>query len=180
MVYDGAPRLSANCFAELAARSVIVSSFGKTFHVTGWKLGYAVAPAGLMTEFRKIHPYVTFSSFTPAQYAIAEMLREQPQRVTELAGFYQHKRDQFRQALSASRFSLLPCQGTYFQLLDYSAIAPELDDLSFCRYLTIEHKVAAIPLSVFYQRGSNARIIRLCFAKQDTTLAQAAEVLCRL
>lgn len=180
MVYDAAPRLSANCFAELAARSVIVSSFGKTFHVTGWKLGYAVAPAALMTEFRKIHQYVTFSSFTPAQYAIAEMLREQPQQVTELAAFYQHKRDQFRQALSTSRFSLLPCQGTYFQLLDYSAIAPELDDLSFCHYLTIEHKVAAIPLSVFYQHGSNAQIIRLCFAKQDTTLAQAAEVLCRL
>ncbi|MEO3677820.1 methionine aminotransferase [Rheinheimera sp. FR7-31] len=179
MVFDAAPQLSANSFADLAARSFIVSSFGKTFHVTGWKLGYCVAPALLSSEFRKIHQYVTFSSFTPAQYAIADMLAEHHEQVNGLAAFYQQKRDSFAALLANSRFTLLPCQGTYFQLADYSAIS-DLDDVAFCRWLTIEHKVAAIPLSVFYQTPPDSRIIRFCFAKQQSTLQAAAEVLCQL
>ncbi|HEX5793763.1 MAG TPA: methionine aminotransferase [Rheinheimera sp.] len=179
MVFDGAPQLSANSFAALAERSFIVSSFGKTFHVTGWKLGYCVASAALTLEFRKIHQYVTFSSFTPAQYAIADMLEQHSDQVRRLAAFYQQKRDSFATLLANSRFKLLPCQGTYFQLADYSAIS-ELDDVAFSRWLAIEHKVAAIPLSVFYQSPPNSRIIRFCFAKQHSTLQAAAEVLCQI
>lgn len=179
MVFDGIPQLSANNFADLAQRSFIISSFGKTFHVTGWKLGYCVAPEALTAEFRKIHQYVTFSSFTPAQHAIAGMLQHQSQQVSGLAAFYQHKRDQFASLLQGSRLQLLPCQGTYFQLADYSAVS-ELDDVAFCRWLTIEHKVAAIPLSVFYNQPSQRRIVRFCFAKQSSTLEAAAEVLCRI
>ncbi|MEH8017432.1 methionine aminotransferase [Rheinheimera muenzenbergensis] len=179
MVFDDAPKLSANNFTALAQRSFIVSSFGKTFHVTGWKLGYCVAPAELSSEFRKIHQYVTFSSFTPAQYAIADMLAKQSAQVQGLADFYQQKRDSFAALLASSRFRLLHCQGTYFQLVDYSAISA-LDDVAFCRWLTIEHKVAAIPLSVFYQTPPHSRIIRFCFAKQHSTLQAAAEALCQL
>jgi len=179
MVFDGASQHSAHQFADLASRTVVVSSFGKTFHVTGWKLGYAVAPSDLMLEFRKIHQYVTFASFTPAQYAIAELMQQKPNLVTGLAAFYQQKRDLFRQALAGSGFQLLACQGTYFQLADYSALS-ELDDVSFCRQLTIEHKVAAIPLSVFYRQAPEQQVIRFCFAKQESTLVQAAEKLCQL
>lgn len=179
MVFDAKSALSANSFAALAARSFIVSSFGKTFHVTGWKLGYCVAPAALSVEFRKIHQYVTFASFTPAQYAIADMLAQQRQQVSELAGFYQQKRDRFVSLLQQSRFKLLPCEGTYFLLADYSAIS-DLDDVSFCQWLTKQHKVAAIPLSVFYQTAPGDRIIRFCFAKQDSTLVAAAERLCQI
>ena len=180
MVFDAQPQLSAHCFTALAERTVVVSSFGKTFHVTGWKLGYAIAPAALSAEFRKIHQYVTFASFTPAQHAIADMLQQYPEQVAGLGSFYQQKRDFFASALAGSRFTLLPCRGTYFQLVDYRAIAPEMPDTEFCQWLTIEHKVAAIPLSVFYQQGSAERIIRLCFAKQQQTLMQAAELLCQL
>ncbi|SEA85441.1 pyridoxal phosphate-dependent aminotransferase [Alkalimonas amylolytica] len=179
MVFDGRPQLSALSFTELAARSLVVSSFGKTFHVTGWKLGYCVAPALLMTEFRKVHQYVTFSSFTPAQFAVAAMLEQHPEQVSGLAAFYQQKRDCFVAALATSRFQLLPAQGTYFQLADYSAISDQ-PDVEFCRWLTIEHKVAAIPLSVFYRQPPAQRLIRFCFAKNEQTLLQAAEVLCRL
>lgn len=179
MVFDGAMQLSANGFSELAARSFIVSSFGKTFHVTGWKLGYCVAPAALTAEFRKIHQYVTFSSFTPAQYAIADVLKLHSEQVRGLAAFYQQKRDSFATLLANSRFNLLSCQGTYFQLADYSAIS-ELDDVAFCRWLATEHKVAAIPLSVFYQTPPQSRIIRFCFAKQQSTLEAAAEALCQI
>ncbi|MEE2002182.1 pyridoxal phosphate-dependent aminotransferase [Alkalimonas sp. MEB108] len=179
MVFDERPQLSALCFPELAARSLVVSSFGKTFHVTGWKLGYCVAPAALMAEFRKVHQYVTFSSFTPAQFAVAAMLEQHPEQVSGLAAFYQQKRDCFVAALAASRFQLLPSQGTYFQLADYSAISDQ-PDVEFCRWLTIEHKVAAIPLSVFYRQPPAQRLIRFCFAKEEYTLQQATEVLCRL
>ncbi|MDX3772657.1 methionine aminotransferase [Chromatiaceae bacterium AAb-1] len=179
MVFDQAAQLSANGFEALAERSFIVSSFGKTFHVTGWKLGYCVAPAALTTEFRKIHQYVTFSSFTPAQYAVAAVLQQQPQQVSGLSAFYQQKRDQFAGALQAGRLQLLPCSGTYFQLADYAAIS-ELPDTEFCHWLTVEHKIAAIPLSVFYKQSPASRIIRCCFAKTPQTLSAAAEVLCRL
>jgi methionine aminotransferase len=179
MVFAGAQKLSANCFTALAERTFVVSSFGKTFHVTGWKLGYCVAPAALSTEFRKIHQYVTFSSFTPAQLAIADMLAQHSDSVHELAGFYQEKRDLFQRLMAKSRFTLLPCQGTYFQLAEYSAIS-DLTDVEFCRWLTVEHGVAAIPLSVFSRQQQSAKIVRFCFAKQDQTLEQAAERLCKL
>jgi len=179
MVFAGGQKLSANCFTALAERTFVVSSFGKTFHVTGWKLGYCVAPAALSTEFRKIHQYVTFSSFTPAQLAIADMLAQHSDSVHELAGFYQEKRDLFQRLMAKSRFTLLPCQGTYFQLAEYSAIS-DLTDVEFCRWLTVEHGVAAIPLSVFSRQQQSAKIVRFCFAKQDQTLEQAAERLCKL
>lgn len=172
MVFDGRRPQSARQYPALAERSFIVSSFGKTFHVTGWKLGYCTAPKLLSAEFRKIHQYVTFSSFTPAQYAIAELLDTAPQLVTELGAFYQHKRDLFRQLLSGSELQLLPCQGTYFQLVDYSAVS-QLDDMRFCDWLTSEVGVAAIPLSVFSRQEQDSRIIRFCFAKQTDTLEQA-------
>lgn len=173
MVFDGRKPQSARQYPALAERSFIVSSFGKTFHVTGWKLGYCTAPKLLSVEFRKIHQYVTFSSFTPAQYAIAELLETAPELVTGLAAFYQQKRDSFRQLLSASPLQLLPCQGTYFQLVDYSAVSNS-SDLEFCDWLTAEVGVAAIPLSVFSRQEQDSRIIRFCFAKQPDTLAQAA------
>lgn len=179
LVFDGTPQLSANQYPELAERTVVVSSFGKTFHVTGWKLGYAVASTEITTEFRKIHQYVTFSSFTPAQHAIAQLLLEQPEEVRGLAAFYQKKRDQFRHGLADSAWSLLPCRGSYFQLADYSAFS-DLDDVAFCQWLTREHKVAAIPLSVFYRQPPSQRIIRFCFAKEPQTLALATEILCQL
>lgn len=179
IVFDGRPRLSAHGFAELAARSFIVSSFGKTFHCTGWKTGYCVAPAALTEEFRKIHQYVTFASFAPAQYALADMLNRQPEHLDQLGAFYQTRRDRFANAVSASRFRWLPSVGTYFMLADYSAIS-DLPDTEFCRWLTQHGGVAAIPLSVFYETPPQSRIIRFCFAKQDLTLDQAAEKLCRL
>jgi methionine aminotransferase len=179
MVFDGAAQLSAHQQAALLDRTFVVSSFGKTFHVTGWKLGYCIAPANLSLEFRKIHQYVTFSSFTPAQYAIAAVLQQTPQLVVELAGFYQQKRDLFARLLQGSALKLLPCKGTYFQLADYSAVSP-LNDLEFCQWLTVEHGVAAIPLSVFSRQEQDSKIIRFCFAKQPSTLEQAAERLCRL
>jgi len=179
MVFDGAAQLSAHQQAALLDRTFVVSSFGKTFHVTGWKLGYCIAPANLSLEFRKIHQYVTFSSFTPAQYAIAAVLEQQPQLITELAGFYQQKRDLFASLLTSSALKLLPCQGTYFQLADYSAVST-LNDVDFCHWLTIQHGVAAIPLSVFSRQEQDSTIIRFCFAKQPSTLEQAAERLCRL
>jgi methionine aminotransferase len=173
MVFDGMAAQSARQYPALAERSFIVSSFGKTFHVTGWKLGYCTAPKLLSAEFRKIHHYVTFSSFTPAQYAIAELLDTAPQLVSGLAAFYQQKRDLFRQLLSDSALKLLPCQGTYFQLVDFSAVST-LDDVRFCDWLTTDVGVAAIPLSVFSRQEQDSRIIRFCFAKQQNTLEQAA------
>ena len=173
MVFDQRPRLSAHQYPGLAERSYVVSSFGKTFHVTGWKLGYCVAPALLSHEFRTIHQYVTFSSFTPAQYAIAQLLEQAPDLIDGLAAFYQQKRDQFATLLAGSKLQLLPCAGTYFQLADYSAVS-ELDDVAFCEWLTREAGVAAIPLSVFSRQAQHDRIIRFCFAKQPDTLAQAA------
>jgi methionine aminotransferase len=173
MVFDDRKPQSARQYPALAERSFIVSSFGKTFHVTGWKLGYCTAPKLLSAEFRKIHQYVTFSSFTPAQYAIAELLDTAPQLVTGLAAFYQQKRDLFQQLLSGSALRLLPCQGTYFQLVDFSAVST-LDDVRFCDWLTTEVGVAAIPLSVFSRQEQDSRIIRFCLAKQQHTLEQAA------
>ena len=185
MTFDGLRHESVLRYPELFQRAFVVSSFGKTFHCTGWKMGYCAAPNELMNEFRKIHQYVTFCSFTPAQIAIAQMLKEQPSHITELANFYQQKRDVLTNALKDSRFTLLPSKGTYFLLLDYSAIS-ELNDREFCQWLTKEAGVAAIPLSPLYpaeqrqQYHKDNKVIRLCFAKNDDTLLKAAEILCQL
>ena len=171
MVYDGA-HPSASRYSELAARTVVVSSFGKTYHVTGWKVGYAVAPAALSAEFRKVHQFNVFTVNTPMQHGLASYLAEASHHL-ELAAFYRAKRDLFRTALAGTRLKLLPCQGTYFQCVDYSAVS-DLPEAEFCRWLTTEIGVAAIPLSAFYVDGFDQRIARFCFAKKDETLRQAA------
>ncbi|WP_130834120.1 pyridoxal phosphate-dependent aminotransferase [[Erwinia] mediterraneensis] len=165
--------------AALRERAVAVSSFGKTFHMTGWKVGYCVAPAAISAELRKVHQYLTFSVNTPAQLALADMLRAQPEHYRELPDFYRARRDRLVGKLANSRFEVLPCEGTYFLLVDYSAIS-DLDDVSFCQWLTKEVGVAAIPLSVFCADPFPHKLIRLCFAKQEATLDTAAERLCQL
>lgn len=179
IVFDGAAHQSVLRHPELAARSVVVSSFGKTYHCTGWKVGYAVAPAALSHEFRKVHQYLTFCTFHPAQVAFAEFMASTPEHYLELPAFYQAKRDRFRALLAPSRFKLLDVPGGYFQLVDYSAIRDE-DDLAFCQWLVREGGVAAIPLTPFCATPPGTRLARLCFAKSDATMEAAAERLCRL
>ena len=177
--FDEAGHASVLAHAELRQRAIAVSSFGKTFHMTGWKVGYCIAPAAISAEIRKVHQYLTFSVNTPAQLAIADMLRHEPEHYRELPAFYRARRDRLTQALSTSRFKVLPCEGTYFLLLDYSAIS-DMDDVTFCQWLTKEVGVAAIPLSVFCADPFPHKLIRLCFAKQEATLDAAAERLCQL
>lgn len=179
MVFDGEQHQSVLRFPELAARSFAVFSFGKTYHTTGWKLAYCVAPPGLTAELRKIHQYVTFTSTSFLQYAIADFLHQCPQYALGLPGFYQQKRDYFSQLLRATPFQLIPSHGTYFQLADYSAIS-DLPDHEFCNKLTQEIGVAAIPLSPFYQHPPSTRHIRFCFCKDDSTLKQATERLTKI
>jgi methionine transaminase len=179
IVYDGAEHQSVLRHPELAERSIVVSSFGKTFHCTGWKVGYAVAPTALSAEFRKVHQYLTFCTFHPAQAAFAEFLASTPEHYLELPAFYQTKRDRFRKLLAPSRLKLLDVPGGYFQLVDYSAIRDE-DDLAFCEWLVKEGGVAAIPLTPFYDKAPGTRLVRLCFAKSDATMDAAAERLCKL
>ncbi|MDF3981619.1 pyridoxal phosphate-dependent aminotransferase [Luteibacter sp. PPL201] len=179
MVFDGADHQSVLRHPELAARSIVVSSFGKTFHCTGWKLGYAVAPKALTAEFRKVHQYLTFCTFHPAQSAFAEFLASTPSHYLELPGFYQAKRDRFRALLAPSRLTLLDVPGGYFQLVDYSAIR-DVDDINFSEWLVREGGVAVIPLSPFYESAPDTRLVRLCFAKNDATMEAAAERLCKL
>ena len=167
MVYGGEHQSAAR-FAGLAARTVVVSSFGKTYHVTGWKVGYAAAPAPLMAEFRKVHQFNVFTVNTPMQHGLATYLAD-PSHHLALPAFYRAKRDRFRAGLAATRLRLLPCEGTYFQCVDYSA-ASDLGDDAFCRWLTSEIGVAAIPLSAFYADGFDQKIARFCFAKKDETL----------
>ncbi|HVT33714.1 MAG TPA: pyridoxal phosphate-dependent aminotransferase [Rhodanobacteraceae bacterium] len=175
IVFDGKPHQSVLRHAELAERSFVVSSFGKTYHCTGWKVGYCVAPRALSAEFRKVHQYLTFCTFTPAQVAFAEILEKDPQHYLDLPAFYQKKRDRFRDLLSGSRFHALPVGGAYFQVVDYSALDGR-DDLAFCEWLVKEGGVAAIPISAFYESPPpDQRLIRFCFAKSDSTLEQAAE-----
>lgn len=169
-----AGHVSVLAHPQLRERAVAVSSFGKTFHMTGWKVGYCVAPAAISAELRKVHQFLTFAVNTPAQLAIADMLRNQPEHYRELPDFYRARRDRFIEALSDSRLEILPCEGTYFLLADYSAIS-DLDDVSFCQWLTKEVGVAAIPLSVFCADPFPHKLIRLCFAKQEATLLAAAE-----
>ncbi|HAK35856.1 MAG TPA: pyridoxal phosphate-dependent aminotransferase [Pantoea sp.] len=177
--FDEAGHASVLAHPQLRERAIAVSSFGKTFHMTGWKVGYSVAPAAISAEIRKVHQYLTFAVNTPAQLAIADMLRHEPAHYRELPAFYRARRDRLAQALEKSRFKVLPCEGTYFLLADYSAIS-DLDDVSFCQWLTKEVGVAAIPLSVFCADPFPHRLIRLCFAKQEATLDAAAERLCQI
>lgn len=174
MLFDGRRHHGLLTHGELAERSFVVSSFGKTFHATGWKVGYCVAPAGLTAELRKVHQFVQFAVATPLQAALADFLREAPDHARGLAAFYQAKRDQFARLLAGSRFRYTPAASTYFQLADYSAISDE-PDTEFARRLTTVHGVAAIPISVFSDRPpANERIVRFCFAKHEATLEAAA------
>lgn len=178
MVFDGAEHQSAARFPGLAARAFINSSFGKTFHVTGWKVGSVVAPAALMAEFRKVHQFNVFSVNTPMQHGLARYLAE-PTHYLGLPAFYQAKRDLFRQGLAGTRLTPLPCTGSFFQCVDISAVS-DLSESDFCQWLTREIGVAAIPLSAFYGDGFDQRVVRFCFAKEDATLHAALERLRRL
>lgn len=179
LVFDGVKHASVLAHEELYERAFVVSSFGKTYHVTGWKTGYVVAPPALSAELRKVHQYVSFCGVTPLQYALADFMADHPEHVEELPAFYQAKRDLFCDLLSASRFSFNRVSGTYFQLVDYSQIRPDLNDVDMAIWMTREHGVAAIPVSVFYQQPPQGqRLVRLCFAKREETLRQAAEKLC--
>lgn len=179
IVFDGQPHQSLLCHPELAERAFVVSSFGKTFHTTGWKIGYCIAPAALSAELRRVHQYLTFSISTPMQLALADYLTQDPHHDQQLPAFYQQKRDLFNQLLAGSRFSFTPSAGTYFQVVDYSAIS-DLSDVEFSRWLTIEAGVAAIPLSPFSATPMDSKLIRLCFAKNSETLTHAAELLCKI
>lgn len=180
IVFDGARHESVLRYPELRERALVISSFGKTYHCTGWKVGYCIAPAALSAEFRKVHQYNVFCTFNPAQHAFAAMLDADPEHYEQLGAFYQAKRDRFRAQLLTTKLAPLPVPGGYFQLVDYAAVS-DLDDAAFCRWLTIEHGVAAIPLSPFYETPpAGQRIARLCFAKNDSTLDAAIERLQKL
>lgn len=172
IVFDAA-HVSLLTNAELAARSFVISSFGKTYHATGWKVGYCMAPKALTDEFRRVHQYVMFATTTPMQLALADYLVEAPEHYLGLPAFYREKRDYFATELRESRFELLPVRGTYFQLAAYGAISDE-NDVEFARRLTVEHGVASIPVSVFCERAPRERLIRFCFARERETLAAAA------
>jgi methionine aminotransferase len=178
IIFDGARHESMARYDTLRARSFIVGSFGKTYHVTGWKVGYVVAPAALTTEFRKVHQFVTFSTHTPVQHAFAEFLTA-GRGYPELPAFYERKRDLFLKLIEGSRWKPLPSRGTYFQLLDYSAITAEAD-MAFALRLTKEHGVASIPTSAFLYKAAAPPVLRFCFAKKDETLETAAERLRQL
>lgn len=181
LVFDGVPHVSILAHEELYSRAFVVSSFGKTYHVTGWKTGYVVAPPALSAELRKVHQYVSFCGVTPLQYALADYMAAHPEHVEELPAFYQAKRDLFCDLLAPSRFSFTRVAGTYFQLVDYSQIRPDLNDVEMSIWMTREHGVATIPVSVFYQNPApQQRLVRLCFAKREETLRQAAEKLCAI
>ncbi len=178
MVFDQARHESVLRYPGLAERSLVVSSFGKTYHITGWKVAYCLAPRELMAEFRKAHQFIVFTVHAPSQYALADFMKK-PGWYDQLKALYQGKRDIFRQALAGSRFELLPCQGTYFQCVKYAAISDE-GDRAFVERLTREHGVAAIPVSAFYPDGADHGVIRFCFAKSAATLEQALERLIKL
>ncbi len=178
IVFDGQPHVSMARYPELAERSIIVYSFGKTFHVTGWKTGYAVGPANLMEEFRKVHQFNVFTANAPIQYALASFLADE-ENYLHVALEYERKRNIFLDAVKASRFKLKPSKGTYFQLLDYSAITDE-DDTEVASRWTKEYKVASIPVSVFYNNPVQNHVLRFCFAKEDETLMRAGEILTKI
>jgi methionine aminotransferase len=178
IIFDGRRHESMLRYPDLAAKSFVISSFGKTYHTTGWKIGYCIAPAAMTAEFQKVHQFLTFTSNTPIQHAYARFMQRK-ELYLQLGDFYQKKRDRFLDMMHASRFNPLPCSGTYFQMMDYSEISDEPDE-AFARRLTTRHGVAAIPPSVFYHDRQDHHVLRFCFAKQDQTLEQAAERLCKI
>jgi methionine aminotransferase len=178
IIFDGERHESICRDPELYQRSFVISSFGKTYHTTGWKIGYCLAPAQLSKEFQRVHQFLTFASNTPIQYAYAQFMKNKDVYLN-LSDFYQEKRDKFLSLIKNSRFKALPCRGTYFQMLDYSAISDE-SDVEFSKRMTIEHGVASIPPSVFYHHQVDHKVLRFCFAKKDETLEKAAERLCKI
>jgi len=178
LIFDGIRHESVCYYPELASRSFVIGSFGKTFHTTGWKTGFIMAPAVLMTEVRKVHQFVVFASNTPVQYAVADYLAVK-QNYMQLPVFYQQKRDFFTGLIKDSRFKIIPSYGTYFQLLDYSAISEE-KELDFAIRLTKEYGVASVPVSPFYHDKQDNKVLRFCFAKTEETISKAAEILCTI
>jgi methionine transaminase len=178
MVFDGQEHVSALQIESLRRRAFVISSFGKTYHTTGWKIGYVVAPPALTAELRKMHQFITFCSVTPLQLAIADYM-DNEEHYRSLPDFYQAKRDLFCELVKQSRFELIPSAGTYFQLLKYDAISQE-HDLDFAKRLTKEIGVASVPVSAFYHNKTDHYYLRFCFAKSEETLRQAAERLVRL
>jgi len=178
IVFDGQVHESVARYPGLADRSFVVSSFGKTYHTTGWKIGYCLAPETLSKEFQRVHQFLTFASNTPVQLAYADIL-EHEDLYEGLAAFYQEKRDAFLSFMQSSRFKPVPCRGTYFQMMQYDDIS-DLSDVEFTRWMTIEHGVAAIPVSVFYHTRTDHKVVRFCFAKRQETLERAAEKLCQI
>jgi methionine aminotransferase len=178
LIFDGNRHESICRYPELAQKSFVVGSFGKTFHATGWKLGYVLAPENLMEEFRKAHQFVVFACNTPIQYAIAEYMTDRSV-YEDLGAFYQQKRDQFLSLIKGSRFNVIPSYGTYFQLLDYSRITDE-PEIDFATRMTKEFSLASIPVSVFYHKNTDNKVLRFCFAKKEETLIKAAEIICRI
>lgn len=178
IIFDEIEHQSVARFPKLAERSIIVSSFGKTYHTTGWKMGYVLAPANLMNEFRKVHQFMAFSANTPIQYALADFLQDKDAYLT-LSKFYQEKRDYFQKLVKGSKFKVMPCFGSYFQLLNYNKITQE-KDTEFASRITREYKIASIPSSVFYHKHTDSHVLRFCFAKSNETLEQAAEKICSI
>lgn len=178
LIFDRQKHESVCRYPELASRSFVVGSFGKTFHATGWKVGFVLAPPKLMEEFRKVHQFAVFAVNTPIQMAIAEYLTDKT-NYEDLGFFYQKKRDHFVDLIKTSRFKLIPSHGTYFQLLDYSAITDDAE-FEFAKRMTKEYKLASIPVSVFYQKNVDNKVLRFCFAKKEETLEKAAEILCKI
>ncbi len=178
IIFDGKKHQSACAYPELAERSIVVGSFGKTFHATGWKIGFVLAPENLMNEFRKAHQFNVFAVNTPIQHALAEHMMD-PENYLHLGEFYQQKRDFFVESVKSSRFKIIPSYGTYFQLLDYSDISTE-NEMDFARRLILEFGVASIPISAFYQKKDENKTLRFCFAKGEKTIEKAAEILCRI
>jgi len=179
MSFDGAPHLSLARYSDLSERAFVVSSFGKTYHVTGWKSAYCVAPSELMKEFRKSHQFITFCIHHPSQLALADFMRHEPEFADALSAFYQEKRDGFRAAMKETQFELFPCAGTYFQLASYARISDEQDQ-DFARRMTTDHGVAVIPVSAFYPEGDDHRVVRFCFAKNQSTIDAALERLLKI
>lgn len=178
LIFDGFQHHSVSRFPELASKSIVVGSFGKTFHATGWKTGFVLAPENIMAEYRKVHQFVVFTVNTPIQYAVAEYLKN-PDNYTSLSGFYQKKRDFFLSAISGSKFKPLTNHGTYFQLLDYSSISDE-PEMDMAVRLIKEFGIASVPVSSFYRTQDNNHTLRFCFAKKESTLKKAGEILCRI
>jgi methionine aminotransferase len=178
IIFDNHIHESIAKYPKLAERSFIISSFGKTYHATGWKMGYVIAPEELSRHLRSVYQYMVFSASTPMQYGYAQILKF-PELYQELSAFYQEKRNIFRSLVQSSRFNVLPCSGSYFQLLDYSKIT-DANDEAYAKELAIDRKIASIPISVFYGKKIDNKVLRFCFAKKDETLKRAAEILCKI